>query len=303
MAIYNFGSLNIDKIYELDRFVKPEETIISKSYSEKFGGKGLNQSIAISRSGSEVYHIGVIGKDGNDFRNYLRSNNVNIDYIIQVNLPNGHAIIQVDRNGQNCIIVDKGSNDHLNKDLIDDVMKKIGDSDFVLLQNEVSNVDYIIQQAFKRNAFIVLNPSPINSVLLESSLEHVNLFILNEIEAKYLSDYFEDNLEILKDKLLAKYPDSAFLLTLGSKGSTYFDENSDVRNQAYEVKVKDTTGAGDTFCGYFISSLSKGKDIKECMEISNAASALAITNQGASSSIPNFKVVEKFIEYNKRRNQ
>lgn len=301
MTIYNFGSLNIDKVYQLDRFVRPEETVISNSYSENFGGKGLNQSIAISRSGSEVYHIGVIGRDGNDFRNYLKSNNVNINYIIEKNIPNGHAIIQVDKNGQNCIIVSKGSNDHLNKDLIDDAMKNIKKSDLVLLQNEVSNVDYIIKQAFQKRAFIVLNPSPINSSLLESSLEYVNLFILNEIEAKYLSDYFEDDIEILKKKLLNKYPGSAFLLTLGSKGSNYFDENADIRYKAYKVKVKDTTGAGDTFCGYFISSLCKGFDIKECLEISSAASALAIMIQGASSSIPKFEDVEKFIENNKRR--
>lgn len=296
MEIYNFGSLNIDRVYSIDHFVLPEETITAKDYKESFGGKGLNQSIAIARAGADLYHIGVVGNDGISLRNYLIENGVNVDFIAKENIENGHAVIQVDDNGQNCIIVNRGSNGCLNHDLIDDVMKLVQSRDIVLLQNEVSNTEYIIKRASERGAYIILNPSPIDNTLLNSDLMDVNLFILNEIEAKFLCNYFENDLEILKNQLLLEYPESDFLLTLGSQGSYYFNKNVDIKQKSYNVEVVDTTGAGDTYCGYFISSLSKGISTKECMDIASAASALAITKSGAASSIPFLEEVKKIIK-------
>lgn len=296
MGIYNFGSLNIDRIYSLEHFVLPEETVIAKSYKESFGGKGLNQSIAIARAGAKLHHIGVIGNDGEVLKKFLNKNGVNVDFIYREKVENGHAVIQVDSEGQNCIIVNRGSNGCLSQNKIDGVINSVRSCDIVILQNEVSNVEYIIKKAHEKRAYIILNPSPIDEKLLDSNLKNVNLFILNEIEAKWLCRYFENDLFDLKKELLLKYPESDFLLTLGSEGSHYFNKDTDIKQKSYDVEVVDTTGAGDTYCGYFVASLSKGYDIKECMNIASAASALAITSFGAALSIPNFEEVKKFIK-------
>lgn len=298
MRIFNFGSLNIDKVYKLEKFVEPEETVIADSYEETFGGKGLNQSIAISRSGSDVYHIGVIGKDGKALQEYLLDNNVNVDFMSEVDVANGHAVIQLDKEGQNCIIVNKGSNAYLDKSMIDLAMKKVLSDDIVLLQNEVSNISYILEKAHEKHAFIAINLSPIDEKLLQSNLEYVDLFILNELEAGSLAEYYEGNLKLLKNKLIEKFPKAAFLMTLGGEGSNYFKKDVDIFQKAFKVDVVDTTGAGDTYCGYFISNLGKGLQIEKCMQLASAASSLAIQKLGASSSIPYFSELENFIKNN-----
>ena len=154
---------------------------------------------------------------------------------------------------------------------------------------------YAVEQAKKAGAKIALNPSPINENLKTIPMDLIDYFILNEIEGKEISGAESEEPETIMGKLKEKYPKAAFVLTLGEKGSWYFDETRCFKQEIYKVKAVDTTAAGDTFCGYFLSGLTKGKEIPEILKTASAASAIAVSRSGAAPSIPTYEEVEKFM--------
>ena len=295
MKVLNIGSLNIDRIYEMDHFVKPGETIKVRGYSEACGGKGLNQSVAIARSGAEVYHVGAVGADGEKLLEVLNQSGIHTEGVEKLPGTSGHAVIQVDRNGQNNIIICGGANDSVSKGMIDEAMKQVEEGDIVLLQNEISNVGYAAESAKKAGARVALNPSPINENLHTIPMELVDYFILNEIEGKEIAEAESEEPEEIMEKLKTKYPNAIFVLTLGEKGSWYFDQIQCFKQDIYKVKAVDTTAAGDTFCGYFLSGVVKGKEIPAILKMASAASAIAVSRSGAAPSIPKYEEVEKFV--------
>lgn len=295
MKVINIGSLNIDRVYGVDHFVKPGETIKTRTYAEACGGKGLNQSIAIARSRAEVYHVGAVGADGEMLLDVLNYSGVHTEGVKKLPGASGHAVIQVDQNGQNNIIICGGANDSVSKEMIDEAVKLVEEGDIVLLQNEISNVGYAAEAAKKAGAKIALNPSPINENLQTIPMDLVDYFILNEIEGKEIAGAGSEEPKEIMEKLKGKYPNAAFVLTLGEKGSWYFDKDKCMKQKIYEVKTVDTTAAGDTFCGYFLSGITKGKDIPEILKMASAASAIAVSRNGAAPSIPGYEEVEKFV--------
>ena len=295
MQILNIGSLNLDNVYRVSSFAKPGETVSAKNFSVSFGGKGLNQSVALAKAGAKVKHLGVIGYDGNDLKVALEEAQVDVSLIRQVDIANGNAVIQVDDAGQNCIIVNAGSNDCLTEEQIDAGLRQMQVGDMVLLQNETNKLAYALERAKQYGLKVVLNPSPINEALLAVDLQTVDLFVLNEIEAEFLTSMSNVKPEILLNSLHEKYPQSDFLLTLGERGSVYFSNGKILEQHPYEVKAVDTTAAGDTFTGYFLASIANEKDVKTAMNIASAAAAIAVSKHGAQSSIPTLNKVEKFI--------
>ena len=293
MKILNFGSLNIDHVYSVDHFVRSGETLASNSLTEFLGGKGLNQSIALSRAGCKVYHAGKIGTDGDALAERLKKEHINTDFLmVDENTPTGHAIIQVDRSGQNCILLYGGANRTVSKENIDMVLENFEEGDLLLLQNEITNVEYLIQKADEKGMIIVLNPSPIDENILNmKALHQVDWFILNEVEGNALTG--KKLGEEICDVLLTKYKDAHIVLTLGKHGVMYLDKNYYETYGVYDVPVVDTTAAGDTFTGYFISAVSEKKIIHDCLEVASRAAALAITKLGAAESIPTRKEVEE----------
>lgn len=294
MKILNFGSINIDKIFSVDHIVRPGETIDSKLYEEKIGGKGLNQSIALAKVSEEVYHAGKLNTKDDFILDYLEDNRVNTKYIRKTEIFTGSAFIQLDKNGENSIVLSHGANYDMDTDFIDEVLADFEKDDILLLQNEINNLEYIIDEAHKKEMFIVLNPSPINEDLLKIDLNKINMLIMNETEAKDISGE-NDDIKII-DKLKFTYGNLKTIITLGQKGSIYFDENKNVSQDAYKVKVVDTTGAGDTFTGYFVGMMAKGYDVEECLNYASLASALAVKVKGASNSIPEFDKVKSYLE-------
>ena len=162
MKILNFGSCNIDYVYKLDHIVCVGETEQSQSLSVFPGGKGLNQSISLARAGAEVYHAGCIGSDGELLLETLTQSGVDLRYIKHVPEKNGHAIIQVSEKGENSIFLYAGSNAMITEEFVDEVIGAFDEGDFIVLQNEINNMDYIIRSAHQKGMKIVLNPSPIN---------------------------------------------------------------------------------------------------------------------------------------------
>ena len=293
MKILNFGSLNIDKVYSVQHIVTPGETISCTRYEDFCGGKGLNQSIAVARAGQKVWHAGAVGPDGDMLLDILRESGADTSLVRQLPGPSGHALIQVNEKGQNCIIVYGGTNTQITEADVDEVLAHFSSGDIVILQNEISCIGYIMQQAHARGMKIVLNPSPIDSTLLACPLELVDVFMLNEIEGATLSGR-QDFGEVL-DGLHEKYPAADIVLTLGSEGVLYRSGDRRLSHPIFRVPVVDTTAAGDTFCGYFVACMAQGIDAERALELASAASAIAVSRAGAAPSIPTMQEVEAFL--------
>ena len=144
MKVVNFGSLNLDHLYHVPHAAVSGETISATNYTTCIGGKGLNQSIAAARAGVSVCHAGLVGKEGGILVDCLRESGVDVSLVRTVSAPQGHAIIQINDEGNNCIIVFGGSNQELSRDYVDQALENMGAGDYVIVQNEVSNVGYIV---------------------------------------------------------------------------------------------------------------------------------------------------------------
>ena len=284
MKVLSFGSLNIDYVYQIDHIVSNGETESTSGMRENCGGKGLNQSIALARAGVSVWHAGMVGNEGQLLIDACVKNGVNTDFIRMTKGRSGHTIIQVDKNGNNSIILFGGANRCMTETFIDEVINNFESGDMIILQNEINLLDVIIDKAFSKGMKIVLNPSPYDKALDECDLKKVSYFILNEIEGNQMTGEKEP------EKILAgiheKYPDAKIVLTLGSEGSMYFDDGKIYRQGIYKVKAVDTTAAGDTFTGFFVASIIKGMKSEEGLSLAAKAAAIAVTKPGALDSIP-----------------
>lgn len=287
MKILNFGSINLDYVYGVDHLVRPGETLSSSHLDTFCGGKGLNQSIAIARSGAKVYHAGAVGSSDGDFLlDILQQNNVNIDFIEKVDSSlTGHAIIQVDKSGENNILLFGGANQLISRKRIDDIISNFEKGDLLILQNEINNLKYIVDKAYEKGLTIVLNPSPMNNIINDISLDKISFLILNEIEAADICQMWNVDGD-LPETLHNIYPNARIVLTLGEEGVRYIDSDRKIEKSSYKVHVVDTTGAGDTFTGFFIGQISKGESIENSLRIASMAAAISVTRNGAEPSIP-----------------
>lgn len=310
MKALNYGSLNIDFVYNVEHFVRSGETISSQNMAIFAGGKGLNQSVALAKSGIDTWHAGCIGEDGEFLADILQKSGAHTELISRLPGRNGHAIIQKQPNGQNCILLYGGSNQQNTRGQIDEVMSHFEKGDYLILQNEINEISYIMERAHEKGMIIVLNPSPMDEKIRTYPLEYVDYFLLNEIEAKDLTG-FDQNLadtdqhrvqemdevssawDALLEEVCSHFPNSKVVLTLGEYGSIYKDEKQKIHQPIMKVPVVDTTAAGDTFTGFFIGSIAKGLSPENAMKIAAKASAIAVSRQGAAPSIPELGEVER----------
>ena len=298
MKILSFGSLNIDYVYSVPHFVKKGETLSAKELNVYTGGKGLNQSIALARAGVETYQAGAIGTDGMFLLEQLKEAGVKTDLVkILDDVRTGNAIIQNDDEGDNCIVLFGGANQAITKEQVDEVFKDFTNEDYLLIQNEINELSYIVEKAKEEGMKIILNPSPMNEKIMKLPLDQIDYFILNEIEAMQILEM--DKPEEIDGKYIAsllheRFKDATIVLTLGSEGSVCISDDEYVEQSIYKVKAIDTTAAGDTYTGYFIAGILNGKTIKESMDIASKASAIAVTRQGAAPSIPVLEEVEAY---------
>lgn len=196
MAIINFGSINIDHVYNVDHFVQPGETIASTGYRRLLGGKGANQSIALAKAGSEVRHVGKINESDAAFKQTMIKQGIDCKYVSCTDTPSGHAIIQVTPAGENSIVLFGGANQEIvNKD----IMHALGNaksSDWVLTQNETSSIDLVLTQAKELGLKVAFNPAPMTEHVKQLPHDCIDLLIVNEVEAEELSGQSElDSME------------------------------------------------------------------------------------------------------------
>ena len=290
VRILNFGSLNIDYVYALDHIVKEGETEASSGYQIFEGGKGLNQSVALARSGASVYHAGKIGKEGLFLKEALERSGVDCTYLSVDGGANGHAIIQRAASGQNSIILYPGANHQITARDIDSVLENFREGDILVCQNEISQMEYLIRSAYQKGMRIAWNPSPITDTVHGIDFNMITWLVINEIEGQAITGK-EAAVDILCS-LRSRYPLLRTVLTLGEAGSVYQDPQVTLNQPRYTVPVKDTTAAGDTFLGYFISEVSSSGDIARSLQLASMAAALAVSREGAMPSVPTRDEVE-----------
>lgn len=301
--ILNYGSINIDHVYKVDHIVVPGETLGSENLSFFAGGKGANQSVAMAKAGVEVYHAGKIGTDGRWLLDTLAGAGVNTEFVTVSEEHTGHAIIQVNREGENSIILYGGGNQAIRREEVDAALERFGTDDYLVLQNEINETPYIIKKAHDRGLHIYLNPAPFSKEVLTWPLELVDTLIVNETEAAGLTgipshvagvevgvetgpvDEREDLKKIL-DILADRYPGTDIVLTAGKLGAYFARDGQKDYVPIVESTVVDTTAAGDTFLGYYLVARIGGKSPREAMEQATRAASVTVSRPGAMESIP-----------------
>lgn len=290
MKILNYGSASLDLVFAVDHISLPGETISSSGREIFPGGKGLNQSIALARAGADVYFAGIIGYDGDILQEALKASGVHTEYLrVSSDVPTGNALIQVDVQGQNSIVLFAGTNHTHTPETIDAALSHFDRGDILLLQNEINNVDTVIEKAYEKGLTIALNPSPFNEKLNACDLNKIGIFLLNEVEGEQLTGEHEEE-NILRE-LGRRFPHARIVLTLGEKGVMYQDQTETLSQPAFKVKAIDTTAAGDTFTGFFLAALVREYATADALRIASKASALSVCRKGASSSIPSWDEV------------
>ena len=290
-SIVNMGSIHIDYVYEVPRFVQEGETLMSTSRQIFPGGKGVNQSVALSRAGAKVYQAGMIGSDGKELLETLRDAGVDTALVEICDVPTGHTVIQVNPEGLNCILVFPGANRELCEAFVDRALLFFSKGDILVLQDETSAVVHAMTKAKAKDMRIAFNPSPIGPDIGKYPLEFVDWFLLNEIEGKAMTGKSDPN-DILTG-MASRFPNAVTVLTLGPDGAICYADGKTYSQDSYKVNAVDTTAAGDTFTGYFISAVSMGKSIKEALQLASAAASISVTRKGAAVSIPSLdEVVE-----------
>jgi ribokinase len=292
---FNLGSINIDYVYRVEHFVNPGETLASSNLQTLLGGKGANQSLALARAGAQVCHIGSVSQADSWAVELLDNSGVDVSGVLQIEQASGHAIIQVDDAGENAILLHGGANQALTAAHIAATLDAATTNDVLLMQNECNGLEQAMRIAKDKQMKVAFNPAPMAANVENLDLEICDVLILNEIEAAQLSGAgTEDSAAAV---LLERFPNVQLVLTQGSRGASWYYQGQREFVAATKVDVVDTTAAGDTFVGYFLAAMdSNDGDAVSALHKACVASALAVTVEGASSSIPDKLSVEQFIE-------
>ncbi len=301
-VIHNAGSLNIDDVFRTTHIVRPGETIPSRTLDRYPGGKGLNQSTALARAGAPTRHIGRIGEDGVFLKDGLAADGADTSGIAIGEVPTGHAIIQVADDGENAIVLFGGANQAWDTADIDRVIRGSAAGDVLLLQNEINGMSELMEKAAVAGMRLAMNPAPMGPEVQNYPLEKLSWLVVNEIEGRELSGIDLENNggdnadEAVVNELRRRYPGAVVVMTLGKKGAIRADEGGLIRSHFPDVgPIVDTTGAGDTFMGYWLAGEVAGMGAEAGLRRACAAGALAVTRPGATTGIPMRSEVEALL--------
>ena len=287
MKFLNYGSINIDLVFSVDHVVQPGETLSSSALVKSAGGKGANQSAALAKAGAEVYHGGKIGSDGVFLVDLLDGYGVNTSFIRHYEGATGQALIQLDAQKQNAIVLFGGGNVAITKEEIDETLTHFSSGDMLVLQNEIVHTGYLIEQAKKRRMSVCLNTAPFDEKILNLPLDKVDVLVLNEIEGSALAQTQKGaSFKEVLEALVNAYPLCEIVLTVGKGGVYYGYKELRFYEPIYDIPVVDTTAAGDTFVGFFLTARSKGYGVQDSLRLSCKASGFAVSRSGAMQSIP-----------------
>ncbi|UWQ79290.1 ribokinase [Leisingera sp. S132] len=286
MAIWNLGSINADMVYAMPHLPAAGETLAALRLDRFLGGKGANMSVAATRAGSDVHHIGSVGPDGDWAVKRLDDYGVGIRHIVQADTPTGHAIIAVEPEGENQIILFPGANRTLNREQVEQALSRAGAGDILVMQNETSMQAEAAQLGKKMGLRVCYAAAPFDADAVQAVLPCLDFLIFNEVEAQQLQ------------QATGKEPGGLgvkdVIITLGAKGARHIDGETGVVSDvpALPVTPVDTTGAGDTFTGYVLSGLDLGLTVAEAMAQASRAGALMVTRRGTADVIPTLEEVQ-----------
>jgi len=290
--IYNYGSINIDYVYRVPHLVRPGETLASIGLSQVLGGKGANQSLALARAGGDVAHWGRLGESDRWALAPLGDAGVAIEDIELTQGASGHALIQVDDDAENAIILYPGANHGFDDTRMKTLVGSAQANSWVLMQNECNASESMLRLAANNGLLIAFNPAPLTTDVMGLPLELCQILFLNRGEAAALVGQPEmANVDTLLDALATRLPEVEIVLTLGGDGVCYQHRGTRLALTAHSVDAVDTTAAGDTFIGYFMAARQRGDDVEQSLRLATTASALCVQQAGAEPSIPTAEAV------------
>ena len=289
MTIYNLGSINADLFYSVPHLPQPGETLAATGHSTGLGGKGANQSVAASLAGSPVVHIGAIGRDGIWTVQRLREFGVDTAHVSMLDTPTAHAIINVDPQGENAIVIFPGANLEQSLTQVESTLSAASIGDTLMLQNETTLQPQAAEIAKSRGLQVIYSAAPFDADAVRAVLPNTDLLVMNAVEADQLAQALSLRLEDL--------PVPHVLVTRGADGATWLDLQSGDRVDlpAFPVTPVDTTGAGDCYVGYVAAGLDQGMAPRDAMRLAAAASAIQVTRPGTADAIPSRDEVDAFL--------
>ena len=294
------GSFNVDLTGRTPHFPQPKETIMGTSFQMGPGGKGFNQGVACHKAGADITMVAKVGND--PFQNVLNDTmqelHMNQDYIFKCDTSTGCALILVDDQGENEIVVIPGANAMFTKEDIDSLEPLIKEAEYVLLQLEINQDanEMMMDLCVKHNTKVIVNTAPCNP-MSDEFLSKAYMVTPNEIEVEQLTGIKVTDFEsaskaasVLKNKGVEN-----IVITMGSQGAFISSDNIEKMIPAFKVNAIDTTGAGDAFNGGLVAALSEGKDIWEAARFASALAALSVQRFGATTSMPTLEEIETFL--------
>lgn len=285
MTIFVVGNATVDHCFEVDRLPVPGETRITKASHTDAGGKGLNQAIAASRTGASVSFIGPVGNDagGKLIRSRLADERVDFTGVKSIDSPSDQSIIFVDPAGENMIVSTAYLSSAMEPNDIAEPLSSIVAGDTLLLQGNLSfeTTRHCLALGHQKDARTIMNPAPITFDYTKL-WQFIDTVIFNEVECRVLTGERPE----LGVESLRRYGVDTIIVTLGAKGAMVVSDNTSWNVFAPEMKVVDSTGAGDVFCGVLCAGLSLGMSIDHASRYATHAASLSVTRRGTASSIP-----------------
>ena len=290
MTVWNLGSINADYFYRVPHLPEPGETIAAASLDRGLGGKGANMSVAVARAGARAAHIGAVGADGRWAVDRLMEYGVDTRWIRETELPTGHAIINVDDSGENSIVIYPGANRDIPESVVGLALAEAEPGDFLLMQNETNKQRFAAEIGSKLGLKIVYAAAPFSVAAITAILPQLDMLILNAVEMEQLHSATG----------LVPGPEMGVptvLVTRGADGCVLFEAKNEFKPQSFaarKVMAVDTTGAGDTFTGYFLAGLDRGMPVAQAIDLAMRAAALMVTRKGTADVIPDLREVQSF---------
>jgi ribokinase len=296
------GSVNADHVLQVSTFPRPGETLHGHSYQIIPGGKGANQAVAAARLHADVAFIACVGDDhfGIDIKSNFAAEGINNQAVMVVpDTPTGIAMIQVADTGENSICISAEANAHLTPEKLQPHHDLIRNADALLMQleNPLNTIEAAALMAHQAGTSVILNPAPAQP-LSDKLLSLIDIITPNETEAELLTGIAVTNMasaDLAANELHKKGIDTV-LITLGRQGVWLSQKGQGEQIKGFKVKATDTTAAGDTFNGAFITALQSGKDTHSSILFAHAAAAISVTRMGAQTSIPSLQEVEQFLK-------
>jgi len=286
MTIWNLGSINVDYVYTVPHIPMPGETLAATDRKVYLGGKGANMSVAVARAAAQIKHIGAIGRDGEWTKQRLLEYGVDTSYITTLDTETAHAMIAVDADSENTIILHPGANVEIPQAILQNALSEAHTGDWFITQNETNLQRTGAQLAKKMGLKVAYAAAPFDAERVKAVLEHLDFLILNAVEAEQLKQ--------ATGQSPSELGVADVIVTLGADGADWYSRNGKQHFDAIPVDPVDTTGAGDTFTGYILAGLDRQLSMEKSISLALKAGALMVTRHGTSDVIPDLSEVLAF---------